>query len=236
MDDILKLTEVNYTSWIITGLIIIAGIVGIVCLLIKFWDIIKTPVSWVKQRNTDHQLVLQAIDCINKLTERHDCDVKHSIEHDEKIEKTLNEFMDEMRKVTIQNSNNIKQFADNRVHDREQSFKIQKELTDSQNEISKTLNELGKKIDKMKQDTDERFERNESRQKENERKENERVQAELKDKISDSYRRYHEKRVINDMELEALKGLIKTYEAYGGKNSFVHSKVEPEMYTWEVIQ
>ena len=37
------------------------------------------------------------------------------------------------------------------------------------------------------------------------------------------------------MEKEALEGLIKQYEEHGGKNSFVHSIVEPEMQKWKVI-
>lgn len=39
---------------------------------------------------------------------------------------------------------------------------------------------------------------------------------------------------ITNMELEALQGLINSYEKSGGANSFVHTVVEPEMYTWEV--
>ena len=61
------------------------------------------------------------------------------------------------------------------------------------------------------------------------------VQAELKDKIGQSYRYYHDIKKINDIEMETLEGLIKTYEDYGGKNSFVHSLVQKEMYTWEHI-
>ena len=38
------------------------------------------------------------------------------------------------------------------------------------------------------------------------------------------------------MELEALEDLIDTYESFGGKNSFVHSVVQKEMYTWEVTE
>lgn len=35
------------------------------------------------------------------------------------------------------------------------------------------------------------------------------------------------------MELEALEDLIDEYESAEGKNSFVHSVVQKEMYTWE---
>lgn len=67
--------------------------------------------------------------------------------------------------------------------------------------------------------------------------------AEYKDKIGESYRfyctrKYSDEEPIpywNHMEKEALKGLITQYEAHGGSNSFVHSKVEVEMQTWKVI-
>ena len=38
------------------------------------------------------------------------------------------------------------------------------------------------------------------------------------------------------MEKEALEGLIEEYEAAGGENSFVHSKVQKEMYTWTLVE
>lgn len=67
--------------------------------------------------------------------------------------------------------------------------------------------------------------------------------AEYKDKIGNSYRYYNERKYSdetsvpywNHMEKESLEGLISQYEAHGGKNSFVHSVVEPEMQTWKVI-
>lgn len=118
---------------------------------------------------------------------------------------------------------------DNRVHDREQSLTIQRELTDAQNKLSESIFNISKKIDDMKRNTDERF-------MESERKNNKRIRAELKDKISQSYRYYHELGKINDMELEALEDLIEEYEEADGKNSFVHSVVQKEMYTWEKIE
>ena len=71
--------------------------------------------------------------------------------------------------------------------------------------------------------------------KENDEKQNKCEQAKLKDKIGQSYRYYHDIKKINDIELETLEGLIQTYEDYGGTNSFVHSLVQKEMYTWEHV-
>lgn len=67
--------------------------------------------------------------------------------------------------------------------------------------------------------------------------------AEYKDKIGRSYRYYNDRRYSdknpipywNCMEKEALEDLIKQYESHGGKNSFVHSIVEPEIEKWKVV-
>lgn len=59
--------------------------------------------------------------------------------------------------------------------------------------------------------------------------------AELKDRISQSYRYYHAKGQWNSMEKEAFDGLIRDYESHGGENSFVHSVCEPESCTWEIV-
>lgn len=140
----------------------------------------------------------------------------------------LIETANELKRLSEKHKEDMDSFLNNRIHDREQSFSIQKELITSQENISKLINSLEKKLTEMQDNTDKRF-------KENEEKENRRVQAELKDKIGQSYRYYHDIKKINDIEMETLEGLIKTYEDYGGKNSFVHSLVQKEMYTWEHI-
>lgn len=135
---------------------------------------------------------------------------------------------EELLQTIKNNQSDIKTIMENRIHDREQSFAIQKELTEAQNKLSESLSIISKKIDDMQRNTDERFI-------ESERKNNKRIRAELKDKISQSYRYYHSLGKINDMELEALEDLIEEYEEADGKNSFVHSVVQKEMYTWEKI-
>lgn len=58
--------------------------------------------------------------------------------------------------------------------------------------------------------------------------------ARLKNEISKAYQRFHKVRKWSSMEKEAMEDLIEQYEACGGMNSFVHKKVQVEMYTWEV--
>lgn len=136
---------------------------------------------------------------------------------------------EELLSVIQKNQEEIKQLMENRLHDRQQSFSIQKELTDNQKELSDSISAISKKLDDMQKRTDERF-------KESEDKNNKRIRAELKDKIGQSYRYYHSKGKINDIELEALEGLITEYESAGGENSFVHTVVQKEMYTWEKVK
>ena len=64
----------------------------------------------------------------------------------------------------------------------------------------------------------------------------ERDMADLKDRIRHHYSVYHSAGQITTMEKESLEDLIKSYEEAGGSNSFVHSVVEPELYTWKVVK
>lgn len=125
---------------------------------------------------------------------------------------------DELLKIIYSNKKAIEKYAENRVHDREQSFAIQKQLTDS-------INALSDKLDAMN-----------LKQNELEEKHRKRIRAEMKDKISQLYRYYHAKQEWNDMEKEAFNDLIDEYEDAGGSNSFVHSVVQPESYTWKIIK
>lgn len=123
----------------------------------------------------------------------------------------------------------MEEYAENRIKDRQQSFEIQKKLVDAQTKISDSVQGLVDKFDEFKTDTNNRFEASEE-------KENKRVRAELKNSISEIYRLHHSTGQINDIELETLEDLIEEYEEAGGENSFVHSLVQKEMYTWEKVE
>ena len=58
--------------------------------------------------------------------------------------------------------------------------------------------------------------------------------AELRDRIGQSYRFHHQTGKITVIDKECLKDLIAAYSQFSD-NSFVHSLVEKEMETWEVI-
>lgn len=60
--------------------------------------------------------------------------------------------------------------------------------------------------------------------------------AEIKEKIERIYRECSPTETCTDMAFETLKELIEEYEEHGGVNSFVHTKVQPEMYRWKVVK
>lgn len=167
-------------------------------------------------------LAQQTAENLDKLEAQHTKDEKEFREN-------LNRHMEESERDRKAMRQDMKQYSDNRIKDREQSLKIQKELIDAQTKISDSVKGLVDKFDEFKTDTNSRF-------KTSEEKENKRVRAELKKSIGEIYRHHHATEEINDIEFETLEDLIEEYEAAGGENSFVHSKVQPEMYLWKRVE
>ena len=58
--------------------------------------------------------------------------------------------------------------------------------------------------------------------------------ARIKDRVAQAYRYYHASGKITRMEKEALEENIRAYSQYSD-NSFIHSVVEKELPTWEVV-
>lgn len=133
---------------------------------------------------------------------------------------------EELLQMLVDDHNRIKEYEENRIHDREQSFQIQKQLIDANTNLAEKLELMSQKIDNYQKKTDERFATSEENNKQ-------RIRAELKDKLLRAYRQHHAAARISSMELEAMSELVEVYSQNGG-NSFVHEIIVPEMYTWEV--
>ena len=214
MNALTDLLEMDIAAWIVGAFLIMAGINKGIEILGNFSKSIGKPFKWVKKRDADHDELEKAKTRIADLETQHETDTTA-------LHREIKESIDDLKKQ-------MKEYSDNRVSDRKQSFAIQKELTEAQGKISKSVGRIFDKVATLKEDTDRRFEESEAKQ-------NRRVQAEIKDKIAQLYRRYHSTSTIKAIELESLKDLIRTYEEHGGENSFVHSLVEKEMYTWKVV-
>ena len=123
---------------------------------------------------------------------------------------------------TVKSLNDLKTQHNEDVH---QSIRHDEVIKESVLNLTQKVDDLSKDISELKESN------------------NKDKLAEYKDKIGQSYRYYNERKYSetnpipywNHMEKEALEGLIKQYEEHGGKNSFVHSIVEPEMQKWKVI-
>lgn len=100
---------------------------------------------------------------------------------------------------------------------------LEKESRESDKVLDNKIASMSEKLDILNEKFDKKTDRDDEVRR-----------GELKDRIRQSYGYYHNRGYITGMELEALKGLINSYEKSGGANSFVHTVVEPEMWTWEV--
>lgn len=214
MNTLTDLLEMDIAAWIVGAFLVMAGFNKGIEIVGNFSKSIGKPFKWVKKRDADHDELEKAKTRIAELETQHKTDTTA-------LHREIKESIDELKKQ-------MKEYSDNRVSDRKQSFAIQKELTEAQGKISESVDRIFDKVATLKEDTDRRFEESEAKQ-------NRRVQAEIKDKIAQLYRRYHSTSTIKAIELESLKDLIRTYEEHGGENSFVHSLVEKEMYTWKVV-
>lgn len=222
-----QLSQIDWRGFLITLAIIICSYFVIKEMIERFFKEIGYTPPWVVRREEHTRAITELREQIEK-----------SNEFIEKLDKRMEIF----EKKTDNLEEHVSSYDENRVHDREQSVEIregimaktddiedfQKKLADGQIQISQSIRELKEQVSAMQKSTDRRFE-------ENDKKNKKRYRAELKDRISQAYRYYHAKNEINSMELEALEDLIEEYESADGINSFVHSRVQPEMYTWTLI-
>ena len=241
MTAIQNLTEIDFVSWLITGFMIFSIIIAAYEIICKFSKIIGKPIGWIRSQEKDHDLIIETTENLLALEKKQENDMLRSDEYDQKLEEKLSDFIKNIKCSINDGYEKIEQDMrliedklrterqEEREYDRRQSLEAQRELQIAYKETLESIQNLSSKIDEVKKTTDQRF-------LDNSEKQNKRIRAELKDKIANSYQRYHDTKKISKIELEALEGLIEEYEASDGKNSFVHSLVQKEMYTWEKVE
>lgn len=240
----MNLFTIDYVGFFITICTILVGIKAVSALFEWFIEKTGLEIRYFRKQKEEHELLIKTVKGLTLLQERHEDDVRESKKHDKRIEDNLNHFMSDVKRtvVEIQDNvteiqNNMKQYSENRLNDREISRKIQKNWIDMQEKNTEKIDNILNKINKMKEDTDRRFAENEKHIKENEERNNSRIKAEIKDRVAQAYR-FHKKRgKITEMDFEALMSLIKSYEALPqGNNSFIHDIVIKEAYQWERVE
>ncbi len=131
--------------------------------------------------------------------------------------------------ISLQDCFNTLKETQNRMEkDNREHWEISKSRQGSFSENIQTLTEgvshITNQIDKIERDKAKEMEEKRSTKR-----------AEIKHTIGTLYRECRQKGEWDYMQEDTLRDLIKEYEANGGDNSFVHDKVIPESYTWDLI-
>ena len=89
MEQIEQFMSIDFSSFFILCFVFMSGVVGIFTLIGKFSEIIKRPVSWVRKKNEDHELLIKTAQSLNELRAKQEEDTKQSIRHDKMIKEDL---------------------------------------------------------------------------------------------------------------------------------------------------
>lgn len=160
------------------------------------FDFLGIETKAMRMKREEHELLLKTANDLKDLSARHLEDVNQSIKHDEKIQENLDSCINEIRESLEKTQDTITQFAENRVHDREQSFTIQKELTTSIAKLAESDSSRDEQINNI-------------------------VWAQkeaLADKINQKYKHYIAINGIPEDEVDEFVSLHQAYNGVGGNH------------------
>lgn len=188
------------TDWKVFAITLFAVLLGfqaIVKLLSWFlFDFLGIETKSMRQKREEHNLVMSTANGLKELTEKEKIDSEQLEKHDANIQKNLDSFMNEIRESIKETREAIEKFTDNRVHDREQSFEIQKQLTDSISKIAQADEKRDEQINKLVDS-----------QKES-----------LADRINQKYKYYLSVNGIPEDEVDEFISLHNAYNKVGGNH------------------
>ena len=195
--DALK-TLLDYDISIIV--LIVIGLLGATAYVIQQSGIIKKHFGIKTKADLEHELLVKTSQNLSTLQDQHikDMDefkkrqeenVAQSITHDEKIRNELQAFTTEVRDAIDRLNAQMKQYNDNRVHDRAQSFEIQRQLNERSDDRDKKIESL--MIGSMEL---------------------------LGDKIDQRFSRYVALDGIPENEVEEFDGIFAAYKGLGGNH------------------
>lgn len=149
MNDVNTLIELDWQQLIIA---LVVGL-GVVVGFLKSVEYIAAKLGIETQKSRDHKLVEQTARNLTELQNQHVSDIKafkesqqanveQSIKHDERIRNELKEFTTEVRTAIDSLNIQMQQYNENRIHDRAQSFEIQKQLNERSDDRDKKIEAL----------------------------------------------------------------------------------------------
>ena len=195
--DALK-TLLDYDISIIV--LIVICLLGGTAYVIQQSGIIKKHFGIKTKSDLDHELLVktsqnlatlqdQHIKDMDEFKKRQEENVAQSITHDEKIRNELQAFTTEVRDAIDRLNAQMKQYNDNRVHDRAQSFEIQRQSNERSDDRDKKIESL--MIGSMEL---------------------------LGDKIDQRFSRYVALDGIPENEVEEFDGIFAAYKGLGGNH------------------
>lgn len=197
MNEIIELTNVDFSSIFISVFIILVGVKAIVSLFEWVINKLGLETKWMRRKREEHELLVQTSQNLSDLQNQHNHDVEESNTHDENIKEELSIFMKEIKSSVEKTQSEIKQFTENRVNHRKQSLEIQKELKDSIKSIVTYNSSKDRQIDNLMA-----------------------AQREvLADKINEKYKYYISIKGIPEDEVDEFTNLHTAYKGVGGNHS-----------------
>lgn len=195
--DALK-TLLDYDISIIV--LIVICLLGGTAYVIQQSGIIKKHFGIKTKSDLDHELLIktsqnlatlqdQHIKDMDEFKKRQEENVAQSIAHDERIRNELQAFTTEVRDAINQLNAQMEQYNENRIHDRAQSFEIQKQLNERSDDRDKKIESL--MIGSMEL---------------------------LGDKIDQRFSRYVALDGIPENEVEEFDGIFAAYKGLGGNH------------------
>lgn len=195
--DALK-TLLDYDISIIV--LIVICLLGGTAYVIQQSGIIKKHFGIKTKSDLDHELLIktsqnlatlqdQHIKDMDEFKKRQEENVSQAIAHDERIRNELQAFTTEVRDAINQLNAQMEQYNENRIHDRAQSFEIQKQLNERSDDRDKKIESL--MIGSMEL---------------------------LGDKIDQRFSRYVALDGIPENEVEEFDGIFAAYKGLGGNH------------------
>lgn len=178
----------------------IVGLLAITVFILSKLDFIKKFFGIKTKADIEREILEQTSHGLSELRQQHmkdmkefrekqDENAKQSIEHDERIRNELTVFISEMRDAIESITKQMNQYSENRIHDREQSFEIQRQL-------NKRSDDRDKKIEALMLGNMEL----------------------LGDKIDQRFSRYVALDGIPENEVEEFDGIFAAYKALNGNH------------------
>ena len=130
MSELTQVMNTDFSQTFLDIVVILVAFVFVVTLAEKVSVIIGKPFKWIKKKDDDHKILMDAVATMKSMQETHAADKKEVNDKNDKLENVLTAFMDEMKVVISDTQNEIKQLADNRINDRKISIEREKRLND----------------------------------------------------------------------------------------------------------